>query len=300
MNQEEIEGFLAVVEHGSISRAAERLFLTQPTLSNRIDALERKLGAQVFRRSKGKREVQLTEAGRRFVPIAEKWRLLWQESRAIGQEEGRGVLRIAAISSVNFCFMPRIYRSFLQESAGGQIALGSFQSYEIFHRVERGEAHIGFVGSPMYAAHVEAIPLFREEMALVCSKKAPLPPAVNPAELDVRQEILVEWGPEFAQWDAYWFGASTRPRAFLDDILIFEQLLELPGSWAIVPHSLARVLEEKGSALLRQLADGPRARMVYLVQRRDHPQHAQVQLLLREMRQEVEGSPGACWLYREE
>ena len=46
MNYAEIEGFLAIVQNGSMTRAAQKLFITQPTLSNRIHALEEELGGK--------------------------------------------------------------------------------------------------------------------------------------------------------------------------------------------------------------------------------------------------------------
>ena len=56
--------FLAVAEEGNITKAADRLHLTQPTLSRQLRELEEELGAPLFVR--GKRRIALTEAGVRF------------------------------------------------------------------------------------------------------------------------------------------------------------------------------------------------------------------------------------------
>ena len=61
MNNTDMETFWAVLEHGTMTAAAEALFITQPTLTNRIHALETEVGAQLFRRGKGIRHIELTE-----------------------------------------------------------------------------------------------------------------------------------------------------------------------------------------------------------------------------------------------
>ena len=70
MNIDHIESFLYVVEYKSIHKAAHALFLTQPTISARIKALESSLGTALFIR-KG-RSLILTEQGISFIPYAKK------------------------------------------------------------------------------------------------------------------------------------------------------------------------------------------------------------------------------------
>lgn len=70
MNIDHIESFLYVIEHKSIHKAAQALFLTQPTISARIKALEGNLGTQLFTRHG--RSLQLTAQGESFIPYAKK------------------------------------------------------------------------------------------------------------------------------------------------------------------------------------------------------------------------------------
>ena len=92
-----IEGFLEVARLNSVSRAAESLYVTQPTLTARLHALERELGEQLFVRAR--HGMRLTEAGRAFMPFAERAvRALREGRRAIDELESgsAGQLQVAA------------------------------------------------------------------------------------------------------------------------------------------------------------------------------------------------------------
>ena len=97
MNNTDMETFWAVLEHGTLTAAAEALFITQPTLTNRIQALEAEVGAQLFHRGKGIRHIELTEAGQRFLPLAYRWQSLLEETRV--SADRRGVLHQPVYSS---------------------------------------------------------------------------------------------------------------------------------------------------------------------------------------------------------
>src|SRR5260370_2825810 len=66
----QVQAFLEVARTGNVSRAAEALYVTQPALTARIQALEKELGEALFVRTG--RGVRLTDAGRVFVPCAER------------------------------------------------------------------------------------------------------------------------------------------------------------------------------------------------------------------------------------
>ena len=83
MTNLDIETFWAVVQHGTMTAAAEALYITQPTLSMRIRALEERVGTPLFVRSKGQRHITLTAAGQKFLTLAQRWQQLLSETETL-------------------------------------------------------------------------------------------------------------------------------------------------------------------------------------------------------------------------
>ena len=141
-----IEGFLEVARLNSVSRAAESLYVTQPTLTARLHALERELGEQLFVRAR--HGMRLTEAGRAFMPFAERAvRALREGRRAIDELEllgERGYGR--AIGGGHPC-APRPFTGGLETGVGEQREqLGIVVTREHLHRremVDQLERRIG-------------------------------------------------------------------------------------------------------------------------------------------------------------
>lgn len=113
MTNLDIETFWAVVQHGTMTAAAEALYITQPTLSMRIRALEERVGTPLFIRGKGQRRIRLTAAGQKFLTLARRWQRLLSETEALAELEQRTYLRIAATYTTNQYILPAVYQKFL-------------------------------------------------------------------------------------------------------------------------------------------------------------------------------------------
>ena len=85
MNYKDIEVFLELVRCRNITKAAENLYLSQSAVSNRLKSLEDEMGVQLFLRAKGHRIVELTRQGGEFIPVAERWKALYEETEAYPQ-----------------------------------------------------------------------------------------------------------------------------------------------------------------------------------------------------------------------
>ncbi|MGN1033940.1 MAG: LysR family transcriptional regulator, partial [Intestinibacter sp.] len=136
MTQLEIEAFLNIVKYGSITKAAEILYISQPALSRRIKSLENKLQYELFIRQKGIRNVILTPQGKAFIPIAEKWQQLWIETKGIKNLPKNTVFHIAATDSINTYVLPKVYKSFVEENTQIHLVVHSLYSDDCYKYVE--------------------------------------------------------------------------------------------------------------------------------------------------------------------
>jgi DNA-binding transcriptional LysR family regulator len=108
MNIKQLEAFAAIARFGSFAVAADRLNLTQSTISVRIKELEQDLGVALFDRSR--RQVQLTPKGRELLDYAERAIALQLEiRRRIGTAEAlSGVVRIGVVELIAITWLPRL------------------------------------------------------------------------------------------------------------------------------------------------------------------------------------------------
>ena len=268
MTYAEIEAFLAVVETGSLTKASEQLFISQPATTHRIQALESEIGVQLFLRKKGMREAELTEAGKGFIAVARKWQKLWDETKNIKNAKSAEAFQIAALHSMNVYIMPGIYQHFLMRRLPVPLSINTvLHSYEAYPLIENGDIDMAFIATPMNSRHIDNIPLFKEKMKMICSAEKNLPGFVHPAELDDGEEIMIGWSQEFKSWHEYWFGPFVKQKVFLDNISLMEKLVADIRAWAIVPASMANGMRDNPLIKIRDIKEGPPDRVYYLLSR---------------------------------
>ncbi len=141
--------FIAVAEELHFTRAAERLQIAQPPLSQQIRALEEELGVQLFKRTK--RRVQLTDAGQVFLEearlaIAQVERAIRAAQRASRGEIGR--LGVGVNSSATHSFVPEVLRVFRQRFPCVELVLHELASYQQVQGIRDNRIDIGFLWLP--------------------------------------------------------------------------------------------------------------------------------------------------------
>ena len=120
----QLEAFVQVAEHASFSRAGEALMLTQPTISARIQTLEREVGEQLFERSG--RSVRVTEAGNALLPYAR--RVLETYRAGIGaidelRAAAGGRLRLGSARVIGTYVLPTLLVRFRDQHPGVRLSI---------------------------------------------------------------------------------------------------------------------------------------------------------------------------------
>lgn len=267
MTHQGIEVFLAVARLGSISAAAQALYITQPAVSRHLRALEETLGCALVRRGRGQRRIELTDRGKDFVHVAEKWLLLWQEAREVADKDRTQTLRIASIGSLASYLLAPVFRSFLSEFPSRALTFHNHHSREAYDYIAQGLTDIALISDHMYHPQVETIPAFRSAMVLLTRPELSWPETVHPSRLDPSKELRLPWNPEYDLWHSFWFSAASTPRAVLDQMSLLEEFFRWQenwwDSWAIAPAIVALPLSRKLGLTVRQLEHGPADEIIY-------------------------------------
>ncbi len=295
MNNTDMETFWAVLEHGTLTAAANALFITQPTLTNRIQSLETEVGAQLFHRKKGVRHIELTEAGQRFLPLAYRWQALLDETRGVAETASREFLRIGAVFSSNQYILPAAYRRFLRRKLPVALWVQTLRGsgYDGAQTVARRELEMALMdGDGFFHPQLDVRPLCREETMVACSPNSPYGDVVSPKELDPANEIVVSWRKGVQDWRDHWFGLTTKPILYADSMQVVDSFLGNEMMWAIVPATAAQALKKEGKARICRCTDPPPDRMSYLVTRRGEALSEAAQLLLEDIRTEMHSIKG--------
>lgn len=165
----QVEAFVQVAAHKSFSRAAEVLQLTQPSITARIQSLERELGEELFER--GGRGVRLTDAGVVFLPYAERILQTLQEGRDAVDEVGNvqlGSLRLGSALTISTYVLPRILHQFRERFPGVAVSIRTGRSEQVLAMLLNDEVQAGLVRT-LNHPEVETVPLYEDKIILVAN-----------------------------------------------------------------------------------------------------------------------------------
>ncbi len=169
----QLEAFLQVAHHRSFSRAAEALFLTQPSVTARIQSLEREIGERLFERTG--RSVTLTDAGNAFIPHAQRALTAVQEGTDAIEAVRHGdvgSIRIGASPSIATYVLPGILKKFREQRPRVHINLTADTSEDIIERLLAGEMHTAITRLTQHP-EIESVHLYNDDLTLVVSPTHP-------------------------------------------------------------------------------------------------------------------------------
>ncbi|MBW7969057.1 LysR family transcriptional regulator [Bradyrhizobium sp. BR 10289] len=168
MELRHLRHFVAVAEEGHITRAAERLGMQQPPLSQRIKAIEAELDVQLFRRKA--RGVELTEAGQVFLDRARatlaQYDGAFEATRSAARGE-QGRLCVGIVPTTPFHpFVPSIIRAFRTAYPLVSLTLDECLGQEALQRLSDGQMDVAFLRAPVESQKLVVNPLLVEPMVV--------------------------------------------------------------------------------------------------------------------------------------
>jgi DNA-binding transcriptional LysR family regulator len=146
MNIDNLEAFVYTVHLGSCNKAAEALFLTQPSVTARIRSLENQMNTKLFYHRKGK-HVSLTENGKKFLPYAQHILTSLQEAKNKIEQHIMvpPEVKLGSATSIAICIMPELILQFKQEFPDVKISLFTGHSNEVLKKVLNKEVDIALI-----------------------------------------------------------------------------------------------------------------------------------------------------------
>jgi DNA-binding transcriptional LysR family regulator len=162
----QVEAFVQVAQHHSFSRAGEALQLTQPSITARIQALERELGEELFER--GGRGVRLTDAGNAFLPYVERILQTLREGRDAVDEVRNvqlGSLRLGSAITISTYVLPTILHKFSQRYPGLDVIIRTGRSEQVHQMLLSDEIHVSIARS-LASPDTEAVHLYDDAIVL--------------------------------------------------------------------------------------------------------------------------------------
>ena len=188
----QLRAFYYTANSGSITRAADRLFITQPAVSLQIKALETQCGVLLFHRTK--KTLQLTESGKRLYQVAIKIFSLVGEAERILSEESKFIsdpLRIGSTKTLVRHFLAAYISRFRKAFPKIQIQVDEGSSEEMVKSLLENRNDLAIVGRLPYHEQLKAVPFIQDELVLLAAPGHPLCSKENVCIEDLKGENLI-------------------------------------------------------------------------------------------------------------
>ncbi|MBM7578326.1 LysR family transcriptional regulator [Jeotgalibacillus terrae] len=235
MNHSDYHMLDILAEEMNMRKAAERLFVSQPALSQRLQSIEKEWQKPLFIRSK--KGLTLTPAGEMIVDMA---REMIKKEEAVREQilaldtKVYGTLKIACASIVGQNWLPKVLKDFVETNAHARISLMTGWSSEILQAVYNGDVHIGIIrGTPDWKG--PKMHLFQDQLYLVDKEIK----RVEDLHLTNRPFIQFKsdstYYQEIQEWWGRQFQISPRQNIVVDQIETCKQMALNGIGYAILP-----------------------------------------------------------------
>ncbi len=275
--------FIVVAEELNLTRAAERLFITQPPLTRQIKQLEEELEVQLFVRKP--RGLELTQGGQYFLQqayvILDKVNDSIEGTRQVDQHN-KTVLSIGFVPSVFYAELPLIVRR-LRRNKNLQIVLHDLKAQEQAEALKSGKIDIGFGRIGIEDPEIRQEILFTEPLVAALPAGHPLTQQ-QPTLQQLAELPLITFpsgsGPNFADMMLGLFyrrGLKVHVMQQVNDLQTTLSLVASDMGFSLVPEQV-KTLRREGVEFVR-LADSSISTPLIALRRRDENPNAAMRLL---------------------
>lgn len=274
----QLQYVLAVAEHKNFTLAAEKCFVTQPTLSMQIQKIEEELGIQIFDRTK--KPIQMTEIGLKIVNQSKN--IVNEANRIqdiVDQQKGfiGGEFRLGIIPTVMPTLLPMFLNNFIKKYPKVNLIIEELNTDEIIVKLKNGHLDAAIAATPLEEEKIKEIVLFYEPFVAyipeghsVFDKKE-----IEVSDLNLDEILLLQDGHCFR--DGILNLCKNNPGNsdkfnFHIESGSFETLIKLADEGlgtTLLPYLHTLDLKEKDKAKLRQFKDPKPAREVSLIYSRN-------------------------------
>jgi LysR family hydrogen peroxide-inducible transcriptional activator len=188
---------LAVAENKNFTKAAEKVFVTQPTLSMQIQKLEDELDILIFDR--GKKPIELTEVGKKIVDQARN--IVNEASRIsdiVDQQKGfiGGNFKLGVIPTVMPTLLPMFLKSFIKKHPKVKLKIEELPTETILEKLEEGHLDAAIAATPLHVDQIIERPLYYEPFVAYIPQNHRLykKTGLTSADLDLNDMLLLEDG----------------------------------------------------------------------------------------------------------
>jgi LysR family hydrogen peroxide-inducible transcriptional activator len=175
MNLKDLKYLVALADTGHFGKAAERSFVSQPTLSAQLKKLEEFLGVKLVERQP--KNVQLTEVGKQVVVRARRMLEEGDEIVALARHNTdplAGKLKLGLIPTIGPYLLPRVMQKIRKALPALGLMLYEYQTEPLLKRLRDGEIDLGILALPAPQDGLESRPLYEEAFTLALPQQHPL------------------------------------------------------------------------------------------------------------------------------
>lgn len=267
----QLQYVLAVAEYRNFTLAAEKCFVTQPTLSMQIQKVEEELGVLIFDRSK--KPIQLTEIGQKIVTQAKS--IVNEAGRIkdiVDQEKGfiGGEFRLGIIPTVMPTLLPMFLNNFIRKYPKVKLMIEELNTQEIIARLNNGHLDAAIAATPLGEEKIKEVVLYYEPFVAYIpennsnfSKKEIEITDLNPDEI-----LLLRDGHCFRDGVLNICNIPTNNNKFMIESGSFEMLIKLADEGlgtTLLPYLHTLDLKEKDQQKLKHFKDPKPSREVSLI-----------------------------------